>query len=111
MSYLIFIGNVEEGVKPLSLWIRTLILHQPFVWMDILMIINAVNSSIFNKVLHRIIRNCNDIQLAKGTENPTLLLNFSCHSLRHTSTNRLVETGVNIKVIKELCGHTRSDVT
>lgn len=26
-------------------------------------------------------------------------------------THRLVEAGVNIKVIQELCGHTRSDVT
>ena len=39
------------------------------------------------------------------------LPNFSCHSLRHTFTTRLVEAGVNIKVIQELCGHTRSDVT
>ena len=27
------------------------------------------------------------------------------------SYTRLVEAGVNIKVIQELCGHTRSDVT
>lgn len=40
-----------------------------------------------------------------------LLSNFSCHSLRHTFTTRLVEAGVNIKAIQELCGHTRSDVT
>ena len=31
--------------------------------------------------------------------------------LVHTFTTRLVEAGVNIKVIQELCGHTRSDVT
>ena len=37
--------------------------------------------------------------------------NFSCHSLRHTFTTRLVEADVNIKVIQELCGHTRLDVT
>ena len=40
-----------------------------------------------------------------------LLPNFSCHTLRHTFTTRLVEAGVNIKVIQELCGHARSDVT
>lgn len=40
-----------------------------------------------------------------------LLPNFSCHSLRHTFTTRLVEAGVNIKVIQNLCGHSRSDVT
>jgi len=40
-----------------------------------------------------------------------LLPDFSCHSLRHTFTTRLVEADVNIKVIQELCGHTRSNVT
>ena len=40
-----------------------------------------------------------------------LLPNFSCHSLRHTFTTLLVEAGVNIKVIQNLCGHSRSDVT
>ena len=29
----------------------------------------------------------------------------------NTFTTRLVESGVNIKVIQELCGHTHSDVT
>lgn len=38
------------------------------------------------------------------------LPNFSCHSLRHTFTTRLVETGVSIKVIQELFGYIRSDV-
>ena len=33
------------------------------------------------------------------------------HSLRHTFTTRLVEAGVNIKVIQNLCGHSRSDMT
>lgn len=64
-----------------------------------------------NKALRRIIRDCNDKQFAKGKKNPVLLPNFSCHSLRHTFTTRLVEAGVNIKVIQELCGHSRSDVT
>ena len=64
-----------------------------------------------NKALRRIIRDCNDKQLLKGKKNPVLLPNFSCHSLRHTFTTRLVEAGVNIKVIQELCGHSRSDVT
>lgn len=72
---------------------------------------NLQHQGTLNKALRRIIRDCNDIQLEKGTKNPTLLPNFSCHSLRHTFTTRLVEAGVNIKVIQELCGHTRSDVT
>ena len=64
-----------------------------------------------NKVLRRIIRDCNDKQLLKEKKNPVLLPNFSCHSLRHTFTTRLVEAGVNIKVIQNLCGHSRRDVT
>lgn len=64
-----------------------------------------------NKALRRIIRDCNEMQLAKGLGEPMLLPNFSCHTLRHTFTTRLVEAGVNIKVIQELCGHARSDVT
>ena len=64
-----------------------------------------------NKALRRIIRDCNQAQLDSGKENSVLLPNFSCHSLRHTFTTRLVEAGVNIKVIQNLCGHTRSDIT
>ena len=36
---------------------------------------------------------------------------FFCYSLCHTFTTRLVEAGVNIRVIHDLCGHSRSDVT
>ena len=54
---------------------------------------------------------CCSVERAEKKKNPVLLPNFSCHSLRHTFTTRLVEAGVNIKVIQELCGHTRSDVT
>ena len=50
-----------------------------------------------NKALRRIIRDCNDKQLLKGKKNPMLLPNFSCHSLRHAFTTRLVEAGVILK--------------
>ena len=72
---------------------------------------NVQHQGTLNKALRRIIRDCNDKQLLKDDKNPVLLPNFSCHSLRHTFTTRLVEAGVNIKVIQELCGHSRSDVT
>ena len=72
---------------------------------------NLQHQGTLNKALRRIIRDCNDMQLSKGKKNPVLLPNFSCHSLCHTFTTRLVEAGVNIKVIQELCGHSRSDVT
>ena len=71
---------------------------------------NVQNQGTLNRALRRIIRDCNDEQLLKK-KNPVLLPNFSCHSLRHTFTTRLVEAGVNIKVIQNLCGHSRSDVT
>ncbi len=64
-----------------------------------------------NKALRRIIRNCNDEQLLKGGRNPVLLPNFSCHSLRHTFTTRLVEEGVNIKVIQDVLGHKDVETT
>lgn len=72
---------------------------------------NVQNQGALNKALRRIIRDCNDAQLLKEKKNPTLLPNFSCHSLRHTFTTRLIEAGVNIKVVQELCGHSRSDTT
>lgn len=72
---------------------------------------NVQHQGTLNKALRRIIRDCNDKQLLKEKKNPVLLPNFSCHTLRHTFTTRLVEAEVNIKVIQELCGHSRSDVT
>ena len=72
---------------------------------------NVQNQGTLNRALRRIIRDCNDKQLLKEKNNPVLLPNFSCHSLRHTFTTRLVEAGVDIKVIQNLCGHSRSDVT
>ena len=47
-----------------------------------------------NKAIRRIIRDCNDKQLESGIKNPVLLPPFSCHSLRHTFTTRLVEANV-----------------
>lgn len=72
---------------------------------------NVQHQGTLNKALRRIIRDCNDGQLEKWKDNMVLLPNFSCHSLRHTFTTRLAEAGVNIKVVQELCGHSRSNVT
>lgn len=58
-----------------------------------------------NKAIRRIIRDCNDKQLESGAKNPVLLPSFSCHSLRHTFTTRMVESGVNVKVVQEVLGH------
>ena len=58
-----------------------------------------------NKAIRRIIRDCNDEVLLKGEENPVLLPPFSCHSLRHTFTTGLCESGINVKVIQDVLGH------
>lgn len=60
-----------------------------------------------NKALRRIIRDCNleIIEKSKNKENILLLPRFSCHTLRHTFTTRLCESGINIKVIQSVLGH------
>lgn len=72
---------------------------------------NCQHQGTLNKALRRIIRDCNDKQFEKGGENPLLLPNFSCHSLRHSFVTRLIEADVAIPVIQQLAGHSRSDVT
>lgn len=57
-----------------------------------------------NKALRRIIRDCNEALLAKGSCD-LMLPHFSCHSLRHTFATRMCEAGVNIKVIQDTLGH------
>ena len=58
-----------------------------------------------NKAIRRITRECNDALLNKNSNPKVLLPRFSCHSLRHTFTTRLVESGVNIKVVQDVLGH------
>lgn len=58
-----------------------------------------------NKAIRRITRNCNDALLNKNSNPKVLLPRFSCHSLRHTFTTRLVESGINIKVVQDVLGH------
>ena len=59
--------------------------------------------------LKRIIRDCNTEEFEKSEMPPVLLPNFSCHTLRHTFTTRMVEAGINIKVIQDALGH--SDIS
>jgi len=58
-----------------------------------------------NKAIRRIIRDCNDEQLNRDENAKVLLPHFSCHSLRHTFTTRMIEAGVNIKVVQDALGH------
>lgn len=64
-----------------------------------------------NKVYKRIIRDCNDAEFLKS-ENPSVLLpNFSSHTLRHTFATRLCESGMNIKLIQDILGHSGISTT
>ncbi len=67
------------------------------------------SESSLNRALKRIIRDCNTEEFEKTEMPPVLLPNFSCHILRHTFTTRMVEAGVNIKVIQDALGH--SDIS
>ena len=62
-----------------------------------------------NKVYKRIIRDCNDAEFLKSEDPPVLLPNFSSHNLRHTFATRLCESGMNIKLIQDILGH--SDIS
>ena len=64
-----------------------------------------------NKALRRIIHDCNQAILDKSenSSNIILLPKFSCHTLRHTFTTRLCESGMNVKVIQSVLGH--ADIT
>ena len=66
---------------------------------------NVQHQGTLNKAIRRIIRDCNDEVLMKGEDDPVLLPHFSCHTLRHTFTTRMCETGVNVKVIQDTLGH------
>lgn len=62
-----------------------------------------------NKVYKRIIRDCNDAEFL-NSENPSVLLpNFSSHTLRHTFATRLCASGMNMKLIQDILGH--SDIS
>lgn len=67
----------------------------------------TVHQGTLNKAIRRIVNACNNEIVDKDPDNelPTLLPNFSCHTLRHTFTTRLVEAGINLKVIQDTLGH------
>lgn len=68
---------------------------------------NVQHQGTLNKALRRIIRDCNQeiLDKAKKDNQVILLPRFSCHTLRHTFTTRLCESGINIKVIQSVLGH------
>lgn len=68
---------------------------------------NVQHQGTLNKALRRIIRDCDQeiLDNAKDNENVVLLPKFSCHTLRHTFTTSICESGINIKVIQSVLGH------
>ncbi len=71
----------------------------------------VMNNGILNKVISRIIRDHNDEELLRDADTARLIPKFSCHSLKHTFTTRMIEAGVNIKVVQEILGHTDVSTT
>lgn len=69
------------------------------------------NQSTINNAYKRIIRDCNDAELLKSDNPKVLLPNFTCHNLRHTFATRLCESGMNIKMIQDILGHTDISTT
>lgn len=70
---------------------------------------NVFHQGTLNKALKRIIRDCNFAILDGRIKSDTTLPNFSNHTLRHTFTTRMVETGTNMKAMQEILGH--SDIS
>lgn len=72
---------------------------------------NVQNQGTLNKALRRIMRDCNQEILDKSDKKKELVFlpRFSCHTLRHTFTTRLCESGINVKVIQSVLGH--SDIS
>lgn len=72
---------------------------------------NVQHQGTLNKAIRRIIRDCNEevMEKSKDGKKMVLLPKFSCHTLRHTFTTRLCESGINIKVIQSVLGH--SDIS
>ena len=72
---------------------------------------SVMNQNTINKIIRRVVRDFNEVQFLKAEQGDIspddvlLLPMFSCHSLRHTFATRMVETGVNVKVVQEVLGH------
>ncbi|MBO7711229.1 MAG: site-specific integrase [Lachnospiraceae bacterium] len=67
----------------------------------------VMNQSSLNRVLKRVMRDCNQKVLAghQGPGEPVLLPNFSCHILRHTFATRCAESGISPRTLMDLMGH------
>ena len=64
-----------------------------------------------NKVIKRIIRDCNDEEFLKADSPEVLLPNFSAHIFRHTFASNLVSAGVDVRMAMDLLGHSSIETT
>ena len=72
------------------------------------------NPGSVNRAIKRIIASYNEeesLNAKKEGREPVLLLNFSCHHLRHTFATRLCEAESNLKVIQSIMGHKNIETT
>ena len=72
---------------------------------------SVLTLGVLNKAIKRIMRDCNDeiLENHNGDDMPVLIPKFSCHTFRHTFTTRMCESGMNVKVIQNMLGH--SDIS
>ena len=67
-----------------------------------------------NAALYRIQDSYNKKELAaakKEDRNPVILPKFSVHVLRHTFCTRMCESGMNLRVLQEVMGHSKITMT
>lgn len=60
-----------------------------------------------NEAISRIVRDMN----AAGGSEVDPMPRFSCHTLRHTFTTRLIESGANPKIVQDVLGHSDIQTT
>lgn len=69
------------------------------------------NQATLNKALRRIIRDCNYSVIDGKIKSNTTLPPFSNHILRHTFATRMCESGMNVKAMQEILGHSDAETT
>lgn len=77
--------------------------------------INKVNkphtTAAINEVLRNIVKRYNSGIESFSVENSIILPPISCHTFRHTFATRMFESGVDIKIIQEILGHSSYLIT
>ena len=71
------------------------------------------NQSTVNAAIHRMTRDINLDILDKMGENEEVLIvpYFTCHILRHTFCTKMMQLGVNIRILQEIMGHEEFSTT